>query len=102
MVHLLMALCWLMLGGVLLAWQWSEPALASMYIWGTGIPLGWFGMAMALYNLVRWWLGHSSRKAARQGIEESPLRQRRTLDAEHSAPTPNADFDFTRDPPRPQ
>jgi hypothetical protein len=61
-LHLLMAFCWLTLGGALLVWRWSDAAGPSAYIWGTGIPLGWFGIAMALYNLLRWWLDRSSNK----------------------------------------
>ncbi len=56
MLHLVMAACWLIFGGLLLAWQWSDLAVPTTYIWGTGIPLGWFGIAMALYNLLRWWM----------------------------------------------
>lgn len=67
MLHLLMAVCWLTLGVFLLVWQCSNPN-ASAYIGGTGLPLGWFGIAMALYNLVRWWLGRRSNKRKREGV----------------------------------
>ena len=80
MLHLILAGCWLVLGGILLAWSWAEPTASSSYIWGTGIPLGWLGIAMALYNLLRWWLDRSARKAAHQRKETS-LQQRRTVDA---------------------
>jgi hypothetical protein len=76
MVYLLMAACWLALGSILLAWwHWSDRMAVSPSIGATGIPLGWFAIAMALYNLLRWWLGHSSRKAARPGREDSPRRE---------------------------
>ena len=61
MLRLLLAACWLILGGVLLAWPWSNAANPSPSIGGTGISLGWFGIAMGLYNLLRWWLGRPSR-----------------------------------------
>jgi hypothetical protein len=104
MLHLLMAACWLILGGVLLAWQGSNPAVPSTSIWGTGISLGWFAIAMALYNLLRWWLGRSSSKATRPGLEESPLRRGRAVDSEQNrtVATPDPSFDFTRDPSRPR
>jgi hypothetical protein len=91
MLHLVMAACWLILGAVLLAWQWLNPAVPS--IWGTSIPLGWFAVAMALYNLVRWFLGRSSPKV------RCPLQRPR--DAEHTptARTLHPDLDFTTDRP---
>jgi hypothetical protein len=61
MLRLLLAACWLILGAVLLAWQWSSAAAPATSIRGAGLPLGWFAMAMALYNLLRWWLDRSSR-----------------------------------------
>ncbi len=67
-LHLIMALCWLILGGVLLAWRWSDQPAPSATIWGTGIPLGWFGVAMALYNLLRWWLDHRAKKSLGQKL----------------------------------
>ncbi|HLJ94584.1 MAG TPA: hypothetical protein VKU02_15460, partial [Gemmataceae bacterium] len=61
MVHWLMALCWFILASVLLAWQWSDPAAPSAYIWGTQFAAGWLAVVMALYNLLRGWLGRSGR-----------------------------------------
>jgi hypothetical protein len=61
MLRLLLAACWLLLGGVLLSWQAASAADSSPSILGTGVSLGWFAIAMALYNLLRWWLSRSSR-----------------------------------------
>jgi TRAP-type C4-dicarboxylate transport system permease small subunit len=60
MLHLLMAACWLVLGAFLLSWQWSNPN-SPVSIGSTGIPLGWFCVALAVYNLLRWWLNRRSR-----------------------------------------
>jgi hypothetical protein len=54
MLRLLLAACWLILGGVMLAWQWSGAPGSSLG--GRGVSLGWFGIVMAFYNLLRWWL----------------------------------------------
>src|SRR5262245_36150098 len=91
MLHLSMAACWMILGSVLLAWH---------QLGGTGIPLGWFALAMALYNILRWWMDHSSKKAARTDVKESQLPCR-AVPAKHPRPTPARDptFDFTTDPP---
>ena len=75
MLYLVMAICWLLLGAVLLGWQWSNPDVFAAYIWGTTIPVGWLGIAMGLYDLLRWWLSRSSRKEARRGMREAPPRR---------------------------
>jgi hypothetical protein len=99
MFHLLMAACWLILGLFLLVWQWSNPD-ASAYIRGTGIPLGWFGIAMAVYNLLRWWLGRRSQKPAfpaPEGSRRYPQKANARGQA-RTSPPPDPDFNFTSDP----
>jgi hypothetical protein len=91
MLHLLMAACWLILGAFLLVWQWSNPN-ASSYIGGTGIPLGWFGIAMAGYNLLRWWLGRRFKGSRRYAPKANTGEQIKT------SPPPDPDFNFTNDP----
>jgi hypothetical protein len=98
MVNLGMAVCWLILGAVLLAYRWSDPTNRSLSIWGTGISLGWFAIAMALYNLLRWFLGRCSRK-----VPQSKLELRRGGDPDtqrtQTMPAPDSRFDFTSDRP---
>jgi hypothetical protein len=94
MLHLFMALCWLILAGLLFGWRWSDPGAPAAYIWGTGIPLGWFGVAMALYNLLRWWLDRSAKKTAGQRSEKSSVERQR-------AGEPDPNFDFRADSPKP-
>lgn len=96
MFHIVMAACWFALGGVLLTRQWLDPVVPS------GMRFGWFAMAMALYNLLRWWLGRFSGKVARPGTHGSPLR--RVVDSEHSKPAPrhDVDFDVNTDPRLPR
>jgi hypothetical protein len=74
-----MALCWLILAGSLLIWQRLGLSAPSPPIWGTGIPLAWFILAMALYNLLRWWLDRSTKRrackelyGARRHVVENP------------------------------
>ena len=94
MVNLAMAACWLILGVLLLAWRWSDPTGRAMSTWGTGISLGWFAIAMALYNLLRWFLGGFSRK-----VPESKLELRRRREPDAPVPTHDPRFDFTSDRP---
>ena len=75
MLHLTMAVCWLILGGVLLARPWSDQPAPSATIRGTSISLGWFGVAMALYNLLRWWLDRRAKKSYGQKLEKGPAQR---------------------------
>ena len=65
MLHLLLAGCWLILGAALLVWDWSDRSASAVSLWESSSALGWFGLAMALYNLLRWWLGRSHRTKGR-------------------------------------
>ena len=96
MVNLGMAVCWLVLGAVLLAWRWSDPAGRAFSIWGTDLSLGWFAIAMALYNLLRWFLGRSSRKVSQSRLE---LRRGRDPNAGRTPASHDPRFDFTSDRP---
>jgi hypothetical protein len=94
MLNLLMAACWLILGAMLLVWHWGNPN-SSASIRGTGIPLGWFGIAMAFYNLLRWWLNgrYKEKSRLRLGRTESPGQGR-------PSPAPDPDLNFTSNPSR--
>ncbi len=98
MIHLTLAIGWLVFGAGLLAWQWVDPEVPAMHIWGTHISIGWFAVAMGVYNLVRWGMSYSVRRHARRAREAShSQRGSAALDRSQAAPDPN--FDFTREPP---
>jgi hypothetical protein len=66
LLHLLLAGCWLILGVALLAWRWLGRSVSSVSLWESGSALGWFGVMMAFYNFLRWWLGRSRRTTSKQ------------------------------------
>jgi hypothetical protein len=98
MLNLGMAVCWLILGAALLAYQWSDPAGRSLSIWGTRVSLGWFAVAMALYNLFRWFLGRLYRKVPQSKLEPS-RGQDSNAERTQGVPTHDPRFNFTRDRP---
>jgi hypothetical protein len=82
MLNLVMAVFWLVVGGLLLGWQWLHPENRRLTIFGTGISIGWLALLLALYDLVRW-------------RQERRLTRRQTPPA--AVPDPN--FNFTDQPP---
>ncbi len=87
MVNLFIALFWLILGlGLILI-----PGFDAWRIRGTGLSLGWLAVALAAYNLVRWWLLHGRQRPRREpDADEPPPRQPREY---------LPDFDFNKDKP---
>ncbi len=88
-MNFFLAIFWLVLGIGLLVWEWLTPGQRFLKILDTGISLGWFALALAGYNLLRWWFGavqQRDRKVAEEIVER---RRRRALEE------PNPDFDFS-------
>src|SRR5207244_1227415 len=67
-LNLVLAVFWLLLGGVLLVLPWLIPDTGDWTILGTGLSAGWLGIVLALYNLARW------------GARRTTMRQRRLID----------------------
>jgi hypothetical protein len=68
MFNLILALVWLVCAVVAFVRPIISPELPAWVIPGTDIPLGWFFVLMAVYNVVRWWF---TRPRAREHV---PLR----------------------------
>jgi hypothetical protein len=97
MPNLFMALFWLVLAGLLLAWHAAHPENAALRIGGSGPSLGWVALVLALYNFVRWW---SQRAYARQRRLLEELRSSRQPQRPRGTDAPDPAFDFSNEPPR--
>jgi hypothetical protein len=101
MPNLVYALIWLAVAAGLLGWQALHPQNPGPVIRGTGISFGWLALALAIYNLVRWWSSWSYQRQRReltqeQGDRQQPLRRRPPGES-----PPNPDFDFSDKPSEP-
>ena len=54
-LYLGLALFWGVLGVAWLVWHWIDPQAQEPLMRWTSIPAGWFALALAGYNLLRWW-----------------------------------------------
>src|SRR5262245_37088528 len=98
----IMAVAWLVLGGVILVWQ-AVTGTEDLYMRFGGVSFsgGWVALVLALYNLARWWGRRSYRQAQREAerqAEERRQAHRETERAERQE-APNPDFDFSDRPP---
>jgi hypothetical protein len=107
-MNLFLALFWLVFAAVLLGMEWLLPAGPRYRIWGTNLSIGWVGLVLGVYNLVRWWSNRLYR-AEQRALQQTVRRSRRRGGREASEPLParneqapirNPDFDF-RKPPEP-
>jgi hypothetical protein len=97
-MHLFFALFWLVVSLILFALPWLFPGARPLTIGTTDISLGWFGLLLCAYNLIRWWIARSN-AATRQTQRESFLRRTsdsRPKERPYQAPDPN--FNFTERP----
>ncbi len=100
MLNLLMAGFWLIVGGLLLGWQWLHPENRRLTILGTGISIGWMAFLFGLYKLARWWSGRSFIQH-REALDKTRLAQRLPEERRPTQPaaTPDPNFNFTDEPP---
>jgi hypothetical protein len=102
--NLFLAGIWTALGVGLLIYHAVQPNNAMAFRFGdTNVSLGWVALALAVYNLLRWW-GRRASYSARQQQEEFQRRREvarrdREFRASGQEPDPNFIFD---EPPRPQ
>jgi hypothetical protein len=94
-MNLLLALVWLLGGIVLLAYQYFTGDKV-LYIRGTNLSVGWLLLALALYNLLRWWQVRSYQMQRREEMLFETQRRLRTMPPPRE-PDPN--FNFTDEPP---
>jgi hypothetical protein len=100
MAHLIMAGLWLILGGVLIAWQMQHPGAKALTILGTGISFGWLALVLALYDLVRWW-NRRTFLYTRESLAKTQSMPHRHEESEPSSAPEilNPEFNFTDEPP---
>jgi hypothetical protein len=95
MANLIYCLIWLAVAVGLLGWQALHPQNPGLVIRGTGISFGWLALALAIYNLVRWWSSWSYERQ-RRGIGEKPESgQPDARPGPRDQPPANPDFDFS-------
>jgi hypothetical protein len=97
MLHLCLAVAWLILAVILLGMPLLRPGVPAPTIWDTGISLGWPALVLGLYNLARWWNRRSYQATLRQ--TESADRQRRAYPDSRTEQTPDPNFDFSDSAP---
>jgi hypothetical protein len=93
-LNLFLAVFWLVLGAGLVVWHWLDPQSQFLRIRGTDWSPGWFGIVLALYNLVRWYSIRSSylqRQALQEQWQRFQERERERL-REPVEPDPNFNF----------
>jgi hypothetical protein len=94
-MNLILALVWLVAALAVLGLDYLGPG-SGWRIAGTNLSFGWLMLALALYNLVRWWSIRSN-EAARRAQAVPPSYRRHFIPPRDEPPDPN--FDFGSEPP---
>lgn len=99
-IHLYLAIVWLGVGISLIVWRMVDPGQAPV-LFKTDWSVGWAGILLALYFLVRWY-GVQSAFQQREIIEERIRREReREREQRQKTVEPDPTFDFTNPTPLP-
>src|SRR5262249_44266308 len=99
--NLIFAIIWLVLGLGLLAYDHLAPGGAAPFrIGDTDVSLGWIALALAAYNIVRWWSRRASWRARKQEEKSERRRERARREREfrESGRTPDPNFIFDKPP----
>ena len=99
MVHLTLAVFWLLVAGVLFALPWLSPDSPHLTIPGTKLSMAWFALCLCAYNLARWWAMRLS--APDRSLLHRRTSRRRHDDEETDEPATEADPRFREPRPRP-
>jgi hypothetical protein len=100
-MNLFLALFWLMCAAVLLAYQQFLGGQGFRIRWGgINLPAEWLMLALALYNVVRWWSNRAYREELRR-VEIARARSEWERRRHHSQPAepPDPNFNFTDEQP---
>src|SRR5438132_14000397 len=92
MLYLLLTFVWAIAGVGLLLWHWLDPQADQPVLRWTGISAGWLCLALAAYNLVRWWSGRELRRQDRTWAQTQAPAQRFSTIKPTDAPDPEFDF----------
>jgi hypothetical protein len=98
MLNLLMAIVWLIVGLALIVWQAAHAENHTLTIFGSGVSIGWAGVMLAIYNVVRWWSSRSAGiwwKATNEAWRSREAEARRR---NRPAEPPDPNFLFTDEP----
>ena len=96
LVYLISALVWGTVGVALLVWRWLDPQADNLTLRWTHLSAGWFALALAAYNLVRWWSVRALRRQDRTWAENQRPEQRfSTIKPDD---VPDATFNFDEPP----
>jgi hypothetical protein len=74
MVYLFLTALWLGIGVVLIVWHWLNPEVRGLRIWGSDVSLGWLAVALAFYNLGRWY-GRRANERRIRGTYDAKLER---------------------------
>lgn len=99
-INLFLAFFWMVAGCGIMIWDSQKPGGPTFVIRGTTISIGWLGVIMGLYNVVRWWAVRSNQALRRAREEEEARRHLAAQRRPTVEPDPN--FQFTDRPPRPE
>ncbi|MBV9121845.1 MAG: hypothetical protein JO112_00625 [Planctomycetes bacterium] len=96
-LSLVLAVFWLLVSLILFLWPVFHPGAKMPTLYG--FSMGWLGLLMMLYNLLRWWSRRAFR-AERRLLEEEGRRPQRPVNPP-PAREPDPNFNFTEPtPPR--
>lgn len=101
-LNLVLAVFWLALGAGLVIWH-AQTGSSSLRLplGGQSFSAGWVALALAGYNLIRWWMVRA-RVARRRAERDAEQRRRDELRARRvREEPPDPTFDFS-DPPEGQ
>jgi len=100
--NLFLAGIWLVLGLGLILYDQAQPGRGATFkIGDTNVSLGWLALALAGYNVIRWWARRMTRQARQQHESTERRRElaRRDREFRESGREPDPNFQFDEPPP---
>jgi hypothetical protein len=104
-INLILAAVWLTLAAAIFSATaaGANPEWFTIRFGGTKASVAWLALALAGFNLVRWWLGRRYRAAQRIAREAERRREYAQQVRAASPPEPpNPDFQFKDESPKPE
>jgi hypothetical protein len=102
-MHVILALIWLLLAALVFVQEASSgPLQMRIRLGGANLSIGWIMLALAGYNLARWYSTRLYRQESAARYEAVQRRYRRQRDEPPSPPAaPDPNFQFTQEPAPP-
>jgi hypothetical protein len=98
-MNLILALVWLLGALGVFGYEYYTGGKVAI-IRGTDLSIGWLLLALAAYNLARWWSTRSWR-ADQRALQMSQANRYRAVHHEHRDQPPDPNFNFTDQPSPP-